>query len=202
MSSGWCRVVEHMRARGSMPPVFPTRGIVFREPPDIGGSMLSTGSCTAKAVQTRATERTCLRSLKFASVKSWAATPEVCGPATSAHWLCPGRINAFRVPVTPQASGCARPWLRGFPRRAYAAGGARSAVHLWVLPEVMFGGPKALMRLPLASCPAFGSSPARKCSRRTSAPLSRGRKRTSGGARPSLPWSPYHAYAEDDRRLA
>ena len=38
----WCRVVEHMRARRSMPPVFPTRGIVFREPPDIGGSVLRT----------------------------------------------------------------------------------------------------------------------------------------------------------------
>ena len=29
---GWCRVVEHMRARGSMPPVFPTRGIIGDSP--------------------------------------------------------------------------------------------------------------------------------------------------------------------------
>ena len=36
-----------------MPPVFPTRGLIFREPPDIGGSVLGTRTCTAKAVQTR-----------------------------------------------------------------------------------------------------------------------------------------------------
>ena len=33
---GWCRVVEHMRAQASMPPVFPTRVILFQEPPDEG----------------------------------------------------------------------------------------------------------------------------------------------------------------------
>jgi hypothetical protein len=43
-----------MRARGSMAPVFPTRGIVFREPPDKDGSVLRAHMRTAKAVQTRA----------------------------------------------------------------------------------------------------------------------------------------------------
>jgi hypothetical protein len=39
---GWCRVVRNVRARGSTPPVFPTRGVVFREPPDDGGPVLGT----------------------------------------------------------------------------------------------------------------------------------------------------------------
>lgn len=39
---GWRRVVRNARARGSTPPVFPTRGFVFREPPDKGGPVLST----------------------------------------------------------------------------------------------------------------------------------------------------------------
>lgn len=50
---GWCRVVRNVRARGSTPPVFPTRGILFREPPDKGGSVLGTSTCITEAYETR-----------------------------------------------------------------------------------------------------------------------------------------------------
>ena len=53
------RVVRNVRARGSTPPVFPTRGILFREPPDKSGPMLGTSQCTAKAYETRAMGELC-----------------------------------------------------------------------------------------------------------------------------------------------
>jgi len=41
-SPGWSRVVEHVPARGSTPPVFTQGAVVFREPPDRSGPVLST----------------------------------------------------------------------------------------------------------------------------------------------------------------